>query len=147
MKALCAMTALLSLATLFLPKEEGLRRASLTLFSLLLLMLLIPKDGSFHLNELLSFPETQAPSAGDAFGEALNEGILSGIAGDLCDRFSLTRSALQIEGDLTLSGEVLSGSYLWVSLGKENLFADATGILTYLKKTYGVDCEVHFYGN
>ena len=141
------MAALLSLATLFLPKEEGVRRASLTLFSLLFLLFLIPKDGSFALSSLITLPETDFSGTSDAFDEALQDGILSGIAGDLCDRFSLAPAALRLEGDLTLAGDALSGTYLSVSLGKENLFADATGILTYLKKTYGVDCEVHFYGN
>ena len=141
------MVALLSLATLLLPKEAGIRRASLTLLSLLFLLFLIPKDASFHLSDLLSFPETETPSGDDAYGEALTEGILSGIKSDLCTRFSLAPAALHLEGDLTLAGEALAGTYLSVSLGKENIFADATGILTYLKKTYGVDCEVHFYGN
>ena len=147
LKTLCTAAAFLSLALLFVPERPGLRRASLSLFSLLLLLLLIPKDGSFDPEALLSFAESGDYSVGDAFDATLQEGIAKGVKQDLCERFSLSPDAIRLDSDLTVKDGALTGSYLSVSLGKENFFADATGVLTYLKKTYGVDCEVHFYGD
>ncbi len=147
LKTLCTAAALLSLTLLFVPERAGVRRASLTLFSLLFLLFLIPKDGSFDISDLISFEESAPVPPSDAYGEALAEGIKDGVKRDLCARFSLAPDGLRLDSDLTLKDGALSGSYLSVSLGRENFFADATGMLSYLEKTYGVDCEVYFYGN
>ena len=147
LKTLCLCAAFLSLALFFVPEKGGIRRASLTLFSLLFLLFLIPKDGSFDISSLLSFeaPEQLPPS--DAYNETLSSGIREDIKKDLCTRFSLSSDAVFLETDMTVKDGKLSGSYLSLSLGRENFFADATGVIAYLQKTYGVDCEVHFYGN
>lgn len=147
LKTLCTAAAFLSLALLFIPERAGMRRASITVLSLLFLLFLIPKDGSFDLSSLLSFEKEVEYPAGDAYTETLEKAIKDGIQKDVCSRFALSSDAVLLDTDLTLADGRLTGSYLFLSLGKENFFADATGVLSYLEKTYGVDCEVYFYGN
>lgn len=147
LKTLCTAAAFLSLALLFVPDRDGVRRASLTVLSLLFLLFLIPKDGSFDITALLSFAEAEEYPDGDAYNEAISKGIKEGIKKDLCSRFSLSKEGIRLDTDLSLDTGALSGSYLSLALGKENFFADASGVLAYLEKTYGVDCEVYFYGD
>lgn len=146
-ETLCVSSALLSLALLFVPEKKGIREASITAFSLLLLLFLIPKDGSFSISSLLSFEENiELPSDG-VYEGTVKEALSEGIRRDLIDRFSLKKEGISVDTDLTLGEEGIFGSYLSLSLGKENLFADVTAILRYIENTYGVDCEVHFLGD
>ncbi len=146
-KTLCVAAAFLSLALLFLPEKPGIRKASLSAFSLLFLLLLIPKDGSFDLHGLLSFSDAPDPEAGDAYTETVTEAVERGILSDLCTRFSLSSENARVESDLSPSSEGVSGSYLRLFLGEENFFADAGAVMRYIKNTYGVDCEVRFVGD
>ncbi len=145
-KTLCTAAALLSLALLFVPEKKGLRDATFTAFSLLLLLLLLPKDGSFTLSSLITFEENETLPPGDAYEETVKAAVNEGIKRDIVDRFSLAPDAVMVDGDLTVTESGLSGSSLSLSLGKENFFADVTALLRYLENTYGVDCEVHFLG-
>jgi len=145
-KTLCVAAALLSLALLVVPEKKGIRDATFTAFSLLLLLFLFPKDGSFSLASLMHFEESEELPSDDAYGETVKEAIAEGIKKDIVTRFSLNAAAITLESDLTLTETGLSGSYLSLSLGKENFFADVTALLRYLENTYGVDCEVHFLG-
>jgi hypothetical protein len=146
-KTLCITAAFLSLALLFLPEKPAIRKASVSAFSLLLLLLLIPKDGSFDLSGLLSLSGVPEAEVGDAYTETVTEATRRGILSDLCTRFSLSTEAVIVESDLSPSGEGFSGSYLRLFLGKENFFADAGAVIRYVKNTYGVDCEVRFVGD
>ena len=145
LRSLCCAAALLSLAVLFVPEKDGIKKASLSAFSLLFLLLLFPKDGSFSLNDLLTLPEDTVVSD-TQYTEVLENAVAQGILLDLCDRFSLSSDGVHIKTDVTVSETGITGSYLHLSLGKENLFADAGAVLRYIKKTYGVDCEVSFLG-
>ena len=145
LSTLCHAAALLSLAVLFVPEKEGIKKASLSAFSLLFLLLLFPKDGSFSLNALFTLPE-ETPLPDTGYTEVIEEAVARGIVLDLCDRFSLSEDGVKIETDVTVTETKVTGSYLHLTLGKENLFADAGAVLRYIKKTYGVDCEVSYLG-
>lgn len=146
LRSLVLAAAFLSLAVLFIPEKAGIRKASLSALSLLFLLLLFPKDGSFSLEALLPGEDVPAPpNAG--YSEILKEAVEEGIRKDLVERFSLNANAVQIKTDLTASEAGLLGSYLRLSLGRENFFADAGAILRYVEATYGVDCEVNFFGS
>ena len=147
LKTLCQCAALLSLALLLVPEKKGIREASFTAFSLLLLLFLIPKDGSFTISSLLPEAEIEEIPPGEAYEEALKSAVSDGIKQDLVGRFSLVANAVTLSSDLALTETGLEGSYLSLSLGKENFFADVTALLRYVENTYGVDCEVHFLGN
>ena len=147
LKTLCSVAALLSLALLFLPEKAGIKRASSTAFALVLLLFLIPRDGTFTLDSLLSFEEQATPPSDDTYEETLASAVTDGIKSDLSSRFSLNAEALIVDTDLAVCDKGITGSYLSISLGKENFFADATSLLRYLKNTYPVDCEVHFLGS
>lgn len=146
-KTLCVCAAFLSLAVLFLPEKPGIRKASLSAFSLLFLLLLIPKDGTFDLNSLLSLSDSPEAEVGDAYTETVTEAVERGILADLCSRFSLSAEGISVESDLLPCSEGFSGTYLHLWLGKENFFADAGAVIRYVENTYNVDCEVHFVGN
>lgn len=147
LKTLCTMAALLSLALLFLPENQKIKRASYTVFSMLLLLFLIPKDGSFTPKELLSFEEHAVIPDNGIYDETVKKALVQGMKDDIVSHFSLDAEGVLIDTDLTLQEEELVGSYLSVTLGKENFFADVTALLRYLKNTYPVDCEVHFLGS
>jgi hypothetical protein len=148
LKTLTAAAAFLSLALLFLPRDEGLRRGAQTVFSLLFLLLLLPRDGSFSFEELIPSPESYPDvSAGEEYEDTLSYAVVAGITSDLVDRFSLDPDALHIQTDITLTQEAASGTYLHLSLGRKNFFADATQLLRYVKNTYSVECEVRYVGN
>ena len=145
LKTICTVSALLSLALLFLPEKPAVKRAAYTAFSLLLLLFLIPKDGSFDISSLISLDTAEAPES-DVYEETLHAAVADGIRREVADRFSLNLDGVSVDTDMTVTESGLSGSYLSLSLGKENFFADATALLRYLKATYPVDCEVHFLG-
>ena len=147
LKTLCSTAALVSVALLFLPEEKGIRNAAFTAFSLILLLLLLPKDGSFSLSSLITLDEGAPLPESGVYGETVETAVAEGIKRDLVSRFSLNADAVTLVSDLTLTDTAISGSYLSLSLGKENFFADVTALIRYVKNTYGVDCEVHFIGN
>lgn len=147
LKTLCTVAALLSLALLFVPEKQEIKRAAYTAFSLLLLLFLIPKDGSFALPDLLSFEEAGDLPTEDIYGDTLKDAVSTGIKSDLVSHFSLDGSGVLIDTDLTMGEDGFKGSYLSVTLSKENFFADVTSLLRYLKNTYPIDCEVHFLGS
>ena len=146
LKTLCAVSALISLALLFLPERQGIKRASYTVFSLILLLFLIPKDGSFQISDLITLDEGASLPEEDLYGDALTAAVAEGIKTDIVSRFSLNGDAVTLKTDITPTEEGLSGSYLSLSLGEENFFADVSSLLRYLENTYSVDCEVHFVG-
>ena len=146
LRALTFAAALVSLALLFFPERRGLRRTAQTAFSLLFLLLLLPRDGSFLPKELLSLSDPPKIEAGTDYQNALSSSVSEGIRRDLASRFSLSEADLSIETDLILTEEALTGSYLYLFLGGKNFFADATAILRYVESTYGVRCEVCYVG-
>lgn len=146
LKTICTVAALLSLALLFLPEKPAVKRAVYTAFSLLLLLFLIPKDGSFDISSLISLDSPAETPESGVYEETLKAAVADGIRREVADRFSLNPDGVSVDTDITLTEAGLSGSYLSLSLGKENFFADATALLRYLKATYPVDCEVHFLG-
>lgn len=147
LRSLCGGAAFLALALLFVPEKPLLRRASLTAFSLALLLLLLPTGGTFSLTELLPDTESVHVPLGDAYVEVVADAVTDGVRADLCSRFGLVGEEVAVESDLTLTETALAGTYMKISLGKGNLGADAASLLRYVKNTYGLDCEVHFVWN
>jgi hypothetical protein len=139
--------ALLSLALLFVPERESLRRATLTVFSLLLLLLLLPAEGLPDLPSLFPKEEGEKVTLGEAYIETVRGAVSDGVRTDLCTRFSLSPADVRIESDLALTAEALTGTYLRLYLGKENGGADAAAILRYIQNAYGLRGEVHFTWN
>lgn len=147
-QALTCAAALLSLALLFLPKDEGIRRGAQTVFALLFLLLLLPRDGSFSLGDFFSYGEDPPViSTGGAYEDTLKYAVQAGITADLSDRFSLDPDGLTIETDILLTEDAVTGTYVYLTLSRENFFADATQLIRYVKNTYSVECEVRYVGN
>ena len=112
----------------------------------MLLLLLVPKDGSFSLSSLLHPGENAILPENGIYEETVKTAIADGIKQDLIRRFSLNADDVTLTSDLTVTDTGLSGSFVRLSLGKNNFFADVTAILRYLQNTYPVDCEVQFLG-
>lgn len=146
LKTLCTVSALISLALLFLPEASGIKRASYTAFALLLLLFLIPKDGSFRIADLITFESKEEAPESDAYEETVQGAIVNGIKADIASRYSLDTADVAVSTDLTLNEEGLTGSYLSLTLCGKGFFADVTSLLHYLESAYAVDCEVHFVG-
>ena len=148
LKPLTLAAAFLSLALLFLPEKEGIRRSATLLFSLLFLLLLLPRDGSFSFADLFPTVEEHTIEAEcETDTTLLADSVKEGIRRDLSDRFSLDGEGLSLETDLALTDAGISGTYLCLSLGKSNFFADAASIIRYAENTYSVTCEVSYVGN
>lgn len=146
-RSILSGASLLSLALLFVPERESLRRATLTVFSLLLLFLILPAEGTLDLPALLPSEESETVALGEAYIETVKGAVTEGVRTDLCTRFSLDPKGVRIESDLTLTEKALSGTYLSVYLEKENAGADAASLLRYIQNAYGLRGEVHFIWN
>lgn len=147
LKTVCFTAALLSLATLLLPKRRGLREAMLTAFGLIFLLSVMRADALSSLPTLL-LPETEPPvTEGEAYGEALLAGVTAGIKSDLCAKFSLDPEGLTVDCALSVSEKEARLTRVSLVLGKQNFFADATAMLKYTRAAYGLDCEVSFVGS
>ena len=146
-RSILSGAALLSLALLLVPERESLRRATLTVFSLVLLLLILPTNGTLDLPSLFPAEESEAVPLGEAYIETVKGAITEGVRTDLCTHFSLVPADVRIESDLVLTEEALSGTYLYVYLGKENAGADAASLLRYIQNAYGLRGEVHFIWN
>lgn len=148
LKPLTFAAAFLSLALLFLPEKEGIRRAATLLFSLLFLLLLLPRDGSFSVSDLLpNVKENAIAEESETYSALLADSVREGIRLDLSGRFALDSEELTLETDISLTEKGISGTYLRLLLGKANFFADATSIIRYAENTYSVICEVSYVGN
>ena len=146
LKALLGASALVSIATAFAPMREGVRRAVLSAFAVVFLLLLIPKDLALD----FSFPQALPEASTDAavyYTDAWQEGLERGLLLDLCDKFSLDRDAISLQSEVTVHENTVEISYLSVTLHGENAFADATGMVRYIEKAYGCRSEIHLAAN
>ena len=146
-RSITAACALLSLSLLFFPNRAGPRRAAETVFSILFLLLLLPRGELALPDGLFSLSEAPDVAVGEEYENALAASVSEGIREDLSSRFSLRKDALSIKTDLVLSEKALTGSYLHLYLSKENFFADATAVLRYVEHAYSVPCEVYYVGD
>ena len=148
LKTLCFTAALLSLATVLLPKRKGLKEAMLTAFGLIFLLSVMRADALSSLPSLL-LPEEQPPAeeGAEAYEEALLTGLAAGIKNDLCAKFSLDPEGLAVDCALSLSEGEAHVSRVSLVLKNQNFFADATAMLKYTRAAYGLDCEVSFVGS
>lgn len=146
-KSICAAAALISIASLFLPKRAGVRKATVTAFSLIFLLAILPRGGLSELSSLLSLPDTPAVQESESYEQAVKESFLDGVKQDLCSRFDLDKEALSVESDLSLTAGEAHLSYLHILLGGKNFFADVPSVLRYVEGSYGVDCEVKLIGD
>ena len=135
--------SLVSIASLFAPTQERLRRAVLSALSILLLFMLIPKE-EIDLSDLFSIQEEPStPEASEEYTAAWREGVESGIERDLSERFSLSPDGVTASCQLAFGEESVEIRSLSLRLSGKNATADATGILLYLEKSYGVYASIH----
>lgn len=142
LRSLTACAAFLSLATLFLPEKEEIRRAAACLFSLLFLLTLIPK-AELSFSDIFS-PPASNESAESRLPDALSSTAKDEILKDICRRFSIPQTDLYLESDLCVTNGTVSMTYLTLYGKGQAFFADFSAITQYVKAAYAVDCEVHF---
>lgn len=133
--------ALVSVASLLAPQRESVRRAALSALSLILLLLLIPK-GELDLHALSPLPEAEPPPVSEEYEAVWREGVEKGIANDLCERFSLSPDGISAHATLSFEETEIRLSALSLTLSGKNATADATGILRYIEKSYGVYAKI-----
>ena len=143
-RTLLGAVALLSIATALLPSREGIRRAALSAFSVILLLLLIPKDAPFSFEDVFTIPKEGAVTeSAPAYGDAWQEGVENGICLDLCEKYDLSASDLSVECRLKETAGEVTIERLSLTLRGKGALADATGMLKYIEKSYGVYAEIH----
>ena len=133
--------ALVSVASVLTPTREGVRRAAVSALSLILLLLLIPK-GEIDLPALPLFKEEAPPPVSEEYEAVWKTGVENGIKSDLCDRFSLSPDGVSADATLDFSETEIKLTALSLTLSGKNATADATGILRYLEKSYGVYAQI-----
>lgn len=135
--------SLFSLATALAPSREGIRRAVLSAFSVILLLLLIPR-GELDLSSLLSFDTQEVPEeSAPAYSEAWQSGVENGIRDDICQRFSLKKEDVSVHCTLCFSESEVKIAHLSLTLSGGGALSDATGMLLYIEESYGVYAEIH----
>ena len=146
-KTVCIGAAFLSLATLLLPEREGVRRASLTAFSLAFLLFLTSIGSDLSLTALLPRVENSEAISGDAYEETVEKETLAALKADLCRRFSIQADALTLSGSISFSEDgALHLDTLVLTLLGTGFFADVGSLLHYIDENYNAECEVHFVG-
>ena len=143
-KALVGALLLLSVAAALAPLREGIRRAVTAAFSVIFILLLLPKDLSFDPHSLL-FPLSKGEAADtETYEELLEDSFEEGLAASLSERFSIKRECIRL--DARLVGEEMRPAHVSVTLSGEGVTADATGIVSYLTACYGCTCEIRIEG-
>lgn len=143
-RTLLGAVALLSIATALLPSRESIRRAALSAFSVILLLLLIPKDAPFSFEDVFTIPEEGAVTeSAPAYGDAWREGVENGIRLDLCEKYALSPAEVSVMCQLKNEENEITVTHLSLTLRGESALADATGMLRYIEKSYGVYAEIH----
>lgn len=143
-KAILCALSLISVATALAPSREGVRRATLSAFSIILLFLLLPR-GEIDLSSLFSFDEVITPEASTpVYSEAWREGVENGIRDDLASRFSLDKEDIAVSAALLFEENEVTLTHLSLTLSGGGVYSDATGMLRYIEKSYGVFAELHF---
>lgn len=142
-KAALSAISLISIASALAPSREGLRRATLSAFSVILLVLLIPR-GELDFSSLFSFGEADIPEeSAPAYSEAWKAGVENGIRDDISSRFSLDKEDIAVSCTLLFEENEVEITHLSLTLSGDGVRADATGMLRYIEKNYGVFAELH----
>ena len=139
--------ALISVASALAPAKEGVRRAVLSAFSVILLFLLIPRGGELSLHDLFSFTEeSTVTEAAPVLGEAWKAGVENGIRDDLCQKYDLSADEVSVACTLKNEENTVTVTHLSLTLSGKSALADATGMLLYIEKNYGTYAEIHLKG-
>lgn len=143
-RSFLSAAALVSVASALSPTRETVRRAVLSALSVILLFLLIPRGEGVSLDALLSFDTEEAVTEpSDLLDAAWQEGVTRGIRDDLSQKYGIDRENVTVLCTLkNESGEVVI-EHLSLTLSGKAALADATGMLTYIEKSYGVYAEIH----
>ena len=141
-----AYAVFISLAALLAPTREGPRRACLSALSAVLLLSLVPKDVSLSLRDLFLWEEREEYTSGELYYGAWQEGIEEGIKRDLCAVFALDGQDVEIDCAVTHEGDGVTIHSLSLTLTGNNIYADVTGLVRYIEKSYGCGAAVHFKG-
>ncbi len=142
-KAALSAISLISIASVLAPSREGVRRATLSAFSVILLVLLIPR-GELDFSSLFSFGEADIPEeSAPAYSEAWKGSVENGIRDDISSRFSLDKEDIAVSCTLLFEENEVEITRLSLTLSGDGVLADATGMLRYIEKNYGVFAELH----
>lgn len=143
-KAAVAALALVSIASALAPAREGVRRATLSALSVILLLLLIPRTGALDLSSLFTWDsDSTTTDSAPVYSEAWQAGVENGIRDDLSARFSLPRESVSVAASLAFTEEEVKITHLSLTLSGDAALGDATGMLLYIEKSYGVYAEIH----
>ena len=136
-----AATALYAVGVALAPEREGIRKACLTAFSLLLLLSLVPKGGLGDLSLSLPLPDEETVGE-EIYAERLKETTEESVARELRERFSVAEGNLSVSSDFLYAEGKVSLSYIAVKLKKGGLLSDVPGLVRYVEENYKVRCEV-----
>ncbi len=138
------VAALLGVGAALAPVSPKIRKATLFVFSVIFLSMLLSGARAEGLLDLLrldfSEPEEVLPD-GD-WGEAYREGVEQGILLDLCGRFGLNKEEVKVSAVLLYGKETVSISSLKVFLSGASVTKDIPGLVRYAESVYETECEV-----
>ncbi len=145
LQAIVAAAALLGVASALAPSGERIKKTVSVALSILFLSAVtaaaVGSDPSAWIPDLSpDLPESDLPTV------SLEEGVEMGIAEDLRRSFSLSGEEVAVDAAVSVrEGEVIIEK-LTVTLCGGGLLADSMGIVRYVARAYGAECEVRFVG-
>ena len=141
-----AAVALYAVGVALAPEREGIRKACLTAFSLLLILSLLPKGGLGDLSLALPLPDEETVGE-ETYAAQLKKTTEESVARELRERFSIAEGSLSVSSDFSYRAGEVSLSYIAVTLGKSGFLADIPTLVRYVEENYKVRCEVKTDGS
>ena len=136
-----AAAALYAVAVALAPEREGVKKACTTVFSLLLIVALLPKGGLGELSLALPLPDDESVGE-EAYEAQIKKTTEESMAKELRERFSVGEGNLSVSSDLSYREGRISLTRVTVYLRKGGLLADAPALVRYVEENYKVECEV-----
>lgn len=136
-----AAAALYAVAIALAPEREGVKKACATVFSLLLIVALLPKGGFDELSLALPLPEDEAVGE-EAYEEQIKKTAEESMARELRKRFAIEEEHLSVSSDFSYKEGQVSLTRITVHLRRSGLLADTPALVRYVEENYKVECEV-----
>ena len=136
-----AAVALYAVGMALTPEKEGIKKACSTAFSLLLILVLLPRGGLGELSFSLFLPEEEVVGE-EVYAEKLKEMTEKSVEEELCQRFSVKEGNLSVASDFSYRNGRVTVTHLTVTLKGTGVLADAPGLLRHVEENYGMECEV-----
>ena len=146
LKTVVAAAALYAVAVALAPEREGVKKACVTAFSLLLILALLPKGGLGDLSLALPLPDEEAVGE-EVYAEEIKRVTEESIAQELREGFSVAKEDLSLSSDFSYKEGKVTLTRVTVHLRRSGVLANVPSLVRYVEENYKVKCEVRTDGS